>query len=84
MYTNFIVLGLTKPWIEITFTIYHTQGEHATHYTMTVDTSIITGIFLFLFQAKTYTCTSTINPRGLLYFLQNVYGDPLEEFSMID
>lgn len=82
MYANFIVLGLTKPWIEITFTIYHTQGEHATHYTVTVDTSIITGISLFLFQAKKYT--STINPRGLLYFLQNVYGDPLDEFSMID
>jgi hypothetical protein len=28
--TNFIVFGLTRPWIEPT--IYRTRGEHANHY----------------------------------------------------
>jgi hypothetical protein len=32
--TNFIVFGLTQPWLEPT--IYHTQGEHANHYTTDV------------------------------------------------
>jgi hypothetical protein len=33
-YTNFIVFGLTR--MGLTPTIYHTQGEHANHYTTNV------------------------------------------------
>ena len=32
--TNFIVFGLTRPWLEPT--IYHTWGEHANHYTTNI------------------------------------------------
>jgi hypothetical protein len=37
--TNFIVFGLTSPGLEPM--IYHTQGEHANHYTTDAVSAIV-------------------------------------------